>query len=278
MTRPDPQAPPYALTVASSDSGGGAGIQADLKTMTRLGVYGGSVLVAATAQNTRGVRSTHVLPLAEIRAQFEAVRDDFPVGAVKVGMLATADAVRTVDDCLAAIEAPVVVDPVMVATSGDPLLEPDAVEAYTDLFDRATLVTPNADETERLTGEWPDSAESREAAAARFFAWGADAVLFKGGHVEADGASDEVRDSLVTPRDSATFAAERIETDTTHGSGCTLSSAIAARTAHGDDLTTAVERGVSFVRASLERPAAVGENGSVNHLVDDAGAVSAFEN
>ncbi|MDS0300851.1 bifunctional hydroxymethylpyrimidine kinase/phosphomethylpyrimidine kinase [Halogeometricum sp. S1BR25-6] len=289
MTDPDPQTPPYALTIASSDSGGGAGIQADLKTMTRLGVYGGSVVVGVTAQNTAGVRSTHVLPTEEIRAQFEAVREDFDVGAVKLGMLATAEAIETVDDCLDSVEetstsrrtqsvdgygGPVVVDPVMVATSGDRLLEADAVDAYRDLFAHATLVTPNADETEELTGEWPDSEHSRTAAADRFFQWGADAVLFKGGHVEdADG---EVRDVLVTPDGAETFASERIETDVTHGSGCTLASAIAARLARGDALPTAVERGIAFTRAAIASPAAVGENGSVNHLVEREGTVGEF--
>ena len=278
MTDPDPRRPPYALTVASSDSGGGAGIQADLKTMTRLGVYGGSVVVGVTAQNTAGVRSTHVLPTEEVRAQFEAVGEDFDVGAVKLGMLATAEAIETVDDCLASVDAPVVVDPVMVATSGDRLLEADAVDAYRDLFAHATLVTPNADETEELTGEWPDSESARAAAADWFFEWGADAVLFMGGHVEnADGADGEVRDVLVTPDATETFASERIETDVTHGSGCTLSSAVAARLARGDDLSTAVERGVSFVRAAIASPADVGENGSVNHLVESEGSLGAFE-
>ena len=265
----DPQELPYALTVASSDSGGGAGVQADLKTMTRLGVYGGSVVVAVTAQHTRGVRSTHVLPPAEIAAQFDAVTADFDVGAVKLGMLATADAVRTVDDCLADYDGPVVLDPVLVATSGDRLLDADAVEAYTDLFDRATLLTPNADETAELTGIAPDSPEARKRAAARFFDWGADAVLFKGGHVATD--ESELRDVLVTPETTTTFAGDRVATDATHGSGCTLSSAIAARLARGDDLDIAVERGIEFVRSAIERPAAVGANGSVNHVVDRGG-------
>jgi hydroxymethylpyrimidine/phosphomethylpyrimidine kinase len=262
---PDPQELPYALTVASSDSGGGAGVQADLKTMTRLGVYGGSVVVGVTAQHTRGVRSTHVLPPEEIRAQYDAVTDDFDVGAVKLGMLATADAVRTVDRCLADYDGPVVLDPVMVATSGDRLLDADAVEAYTDLFARATLLTPNADETAELTGITPDSPAARERAAARFFDWGVDAVLFTGGHVTTD--ESDVRDVLVTPETTSTVVGDRVATDATHGSGCTLSSAIAARLARGDDLESAVERGIAFVRSAIERPAAVGENGSVNHLV-----------
>jgi hydroxymethylpyrimidine/phosphomethylpyrimidine kinase len=263
--RADPRALPYALTVASSDSGGGAGIQADLKTMSRFGVYGGSVLVSTTAQNTRGVRSTHVLPAEEIRAQFEAVHEDFDVDAVKLGMLATTEGVRTVDACLNAYDGPVVVDPVMVATSGDRLLEAEALDAYRALFEHATLVTPNADETEELTGEWPDSETARERAAEAFLSWGTDAVLFKGGHVE-DG--DDVRDVLVTPEGTRSFDGPRVETAITHGSGCTLSSAIAAGLARGAALETAVERGIAFVRAAIQRPADVGANGSVNHLVE----------
>ena len=267
MTNADPgsQAVPYALTIAASDSGGGAGIQADLKTMTRLGVYGGSVVVATTAQNTTGVRSTHLLPTEEVRAQYEAVVDDVAVGAIKTGMLATAAGVRTVRDCLRSFDGPVVVDPVMVATSGDRLLEADAVSAYRDLFAEATLVTPNADETAELVGERPDSVAARDRAADRFFDWGADAVLFKGGHV--DDGSGTVTDVLaVDDGDPESFAAERIDTDATHGSGCTLSSAIAAELARGASLSAAVARGIEFVRAGLRTSALVGERGSVNHL------------
>jgi hydroxymethylpyrimidine/phosphomethylpyrimidine kinase len=263
---PTPRTPPYALTIASSDSGGGAGIQADLKTMTRLGVYGGSVLVSATAQNSLGVTDTHVLPPEAIRSQFEAVHDDFDVDAVKLGMLATAEAVSTVADCLRDYDGPVVVDPVMVATSGDQLLDSDAVDAYRDLFERATLVTPNTDEAVALTGITPDTPDRVRAAAARFFEWGADAVLLKGGHVETDDGT--VVDSLVTAEETTTFTNPRIDSEATHGSGCTLSSAIAARLAHGDGLQSAVERGIEFTHAALTEPAVVGRGpGSVNHLV-----------
>jgi hydroxymethylpyrimidine/phosphomethylpyrimidine kinase len=255
--------------VASTDSGGGAGIAADLKTMTRLGVYGGCVVVSVTAQHTRGVESTHVLPAAAVRDQFDAVADDFDVGAVKTGMLATEAGIRTVADRLADYDGPVVVDPVMVATAGDVLLEPGAVEAYDELIGTATLVTPNADEAAELTGTYPDTDAEIEAAAADLLDRGADAVLLKGGHVDVEG--DEVRDTLVTAdgTQSRTFVGERVATDRTHGSGCTLSSAIAARLAHGDDLPTAVERGIAFTGAALARPADVGRGpGSVNHLVD----------
>lgn len=262
-----PETPPYALTVASSDSGGGAGIQADLKTMTRLGVYGGSVVVGVTAQNTCGVESTHVLPTGEIRAQFEAVLGDFDVGAVKTGMLATTEAVETVVDCLRGYDGPVVIDPVMVATSGDRLLAADAVDAYSGLFEGAALVTPNADEAEVLTGTVPDSAADRATVAGWFFDRGAAAVLLKGGHVDPDG--DVVRDVLVTPEGTHTFESSRVDSEITHGSGCTLSSAVAALLARGARVETAVERGIEFVHAAIERPADVGRGpGSVNHLVE----------
>ncbi|MGB9955913.1 bifunctional hydroxymethylpyrimidine kinase/phosphomethylpyrimidine kinase [Haloferax prahovense] len=265
-TAPDPRTPPYVLTIASSDSGGGAGIQADLKTMTRLGVYGGSVIVAATAQNTRGVEGSHVLPAESIRAQYEAVADDFDIAAVKLGMLATAEAVETVADCLADYDGPVVLDPVMVATSGDRLLDEDAVDAYDALFAQATLATPNADEAEALTGVFPDSPTAVSEAADWFFDRGADAVLLKGGHVATD--DDTVVDTLVTPTETTTFVNPRIDATATHGSGCTLSSAVAAHLARGDDLADAVRHGIEFTRATLAEPADVGEGaGSVNHLV-----------
>ncbi len=239
--------------------------------MTRFGVYGGSVVVATTAQNTAGVRSTHVLPAEAIRAQYEAVVDDAVPGAVKTGMLATTEGVRTVHDCLRSFDGPVVVDPVTVATSGDRLLEAAAIDAYRDLVAEATLVTPNADETAELVGERPDSPSARRRAADRFFEWGADAVLFKGGHVAAE--PDTVTDVLAVDDGSepTAFAADRVDTRATHGSGCTLSSAIAAGLARGDPLAVAVERGIEFVHAAIARPAAVGTHGSVNHLVERPG-------
>jgi hydroxymethylpyrimidine/phosphomethylpyrimidine kinase len=269
MTRERPERLPYALTVASTDSGGGAGIAADLKTMTRLGVYGGCVVVSTTAQNTRGVDSTHVLPIEEVQAQFDAVVADFDLGAVKVGMLATEPAVRAVTDRLEDVDAPVIVDPVMVSTAGDVLLDPDAVEAYDALFEAATLVTPNADEAEAIVGVHPDTEDRVEEAAAAFADRGADAVLLKGGHVETN--NDAVVDTLITSDGSHRFVGERVDTDRTHGSGCTLSSAIAARMARGDDLETAVKRAINFTQAAIAEPADVGENGSVNHLVDLSG-------
>ncbi|RCU47437.1 bifunctional hydroxymethylpyrimidine kinase/phosphomethylpyrimidine kinase [Haloplanus salinus] len=274
-----PVSPPVALTVAGSDSGGGAGIQADLKTMESHGVFGTSVVTAVTAQNTRGVERSHVLPVAEIEAQWRAVRDDFDLGAVKTGMLATEPVIDLVTDRAAALDAPLVVDPVMVAASGDRLLDADAEAAYADLVGEATLVTPNADEAAVLTGVEPtDRGTAREAGEA-LLAMGADAVLVKGGHVGTD--ADTVVDTLVVDAASRgqpvgddddgpairTFEHPRIDTDATHGSGCTLSSAVAAHLAHGETLAFAVEAGTAFMERAVRYGLDVGEGpGAVHHL------------
>jgi hydroxymethylpyrimidine/phosphomethylpyrimidine kinase len=260
-----PDARPVALTIAGSDSGGGAGIQADLKTMEAHGVFGTSAITAATAQHTRGVESTHVLPVDEVEAQIAAVRDDFAVGAVKTGMLATAPIVERVANHARGWAVPFVVDPVMVATSGDRLLAPEAEAAYEDLLAASTLVTPNADEAAVLTGIEITDEETMRAAGDSLRELGADAALVKGGHVDGDG----VVDLLVTTEGTRRFESERVDTAATHGSGCTLSSAIAARLARGASLETAVEAGVGFVRRAVRYPLDVGRGpGAVHHLVD----------
>jgi hydroxymethylpyrimidine/phosphomethylpyrimidine kinase len=267
--RAAPESRPVALTVAGSDSGGGAGIQADLKTMEACGAFGTSAVTSVTAQNTRGVEGTHLLPVAEVEAQLDAVLDDFDVGAVKTGMLATAgiiDAVEGYADRLPNL----VVDPVMVAASGDRLLEPEAESAYEDLIEAATLVTPNADEAAVLTGIEPESEREMRAVGMELRDLGATAALVKGGHVTlADGdRTDEVVDVLVTAETVETFRHPRVETDATHGSGCTLSSAIAAQLAQGDDLTAAVETGIDLLARAVRYPLDVGEGpGSVHHAV-----------
>jgi phosphomethylpyrimidine kinase len=211
-----PQTPPYGLTIASTDSGGGAGITADVKTMTRLGVYAGCAVVSVTAQHTRGVQSTHVLPAEEVTAQIDAVRSDFDVGAVKTGMLATRAGIEATVEALSGYTGHVVVDPVMVSTAGDVLLEPDAVDAYDRLFKQATLVTPNADEAAELTGIRPNTPDAVTDAASALRDRGADAVLLKGGHVDTD---DRVRDTLLVGDDRHTFVSDRVDTDRTHGVG-----------------------------------------------------------
>jgi len=264
-----PVSPPVALTIAGSDSGGGAGIQADLKTMEAHGVFGTSVVTAITAQNTLGVERSHVLPVEEVDAQYGAVQADFDLGAVKTGMLATAPVIDLIADRLADAEAPVVVDPVMVAASGDRLLDPDAEAAYEDLVAEAALVTPNADEATVLTGIEPTDRETAREAGEELVAMGADAALVKGGHIGHDG--DTVTDTLVVADDGdatvRTFEHPRIDTDATHGSGCTLSSAIAAHLAHGETLAFAVEAGTAFMERAVRYSLDVGEGpGAVHHL------------
>ncbi|MFC6827171.1 bifunctional hydroxymethylpyrimidine kinase/phosphomethylpyrimidine kinase [Halopelagius fulvigenes] len=263
MRTPAPDARPVALTVAGSDSGGGAGIQADLKTMEAAGVFGTSVITSVTAQNTRGVSSIHPVPTEEVRAQYEAVTEDFDVGAAKTGMLGTAEMVETVTDCVADAPFPVVVDPVMVATSGDRLLDRDAERAYEDLIAASAVVTPNADEAAVLTDTEPtDESAAREAGAA-LVEMGAEAALVKGGHAPGE----EVLDVLVTEGSHVSFAHERVDTDATHGSGCTLSSAIAANLARGMDATAAVDSAVASLQRAIRYPLDVGEGpGSVHHL------------
>jgi hydroxymethylpyrimidine/phosphomethylpyrimidine kinase len=261
---PDPTDRPVVLTIAGSDSGGGAGIQADLKTIEAVGGFGVSAITAATAQNTLGVESTHVLPTDEIEAQIDAVRSDFDVRAVKTGMLATAEIVEAVAATAADMSCPVVVDPVMVAASGDRLLTEAAESAYEGLIAEATLVTPNADETAVLTGIEPAGEDDARTAGGRLLEMGADAALIKGGHMPGS----EVLDALVTPEGTETMCHPRIDTDATHGSGCTLSAAIAARLAQGDHLERAVDDSVAFMQRALRYHHAAGEGpGAVHHLV-----------
>ncbi|MFB6153233.1 MAG: bifunctional hydroxymethylpyrimidine kinase/phosphomethylpyrimidine kinase [Halodesulfurarchaeum sp.] len=261
---PVPDERPVVLTVAGSDSGGGAGIQADLKTIEAHGGFGTSVITSVTAQHTAGVESTHVLPTQEVAAQLEAVQGDFDVRAVKTGMLATADIVELVAEWATDLSAPLVVDPVMVAASGDRLLEPEAETAYRDLLAEATVVTPNLDEVGVLTGVESADPEALEEAGRALLELGADAALLKGGHVPGP----DVTDRLVTSDTTIEFTHPRIDTQATHGSGCTLSSAIATNLATGDHLIRAVSEGVSFMERAVRYHLDVGTGpGAVHHLV-----------
>ncbi|PSQ46125.1 bifunctional hydroxymethylpyrimidine kinase/phosphomethylpyrimidine kinase [Halobacteriales archaeon SW_6_65_15] len=269
---PAPVRKPVALTVAGSDSGGGAGIQADLKTIEAHDAFGTTAVTAVTAQHTRGVESTHILPAEEVAAQIDAVTGDFDVRGAKTGMLATAEIIETVADRAAEADFPVVVDPVMVAASGDRLLDRDAEDAYEELLAEAALVTPNADEAAVLTGVEIEGPESAVEAGERLLETGAEAALLKGGHVRDDsdsagnGLGETVRDVLVTPEETRTFEHPRVGTEATHGSGCTLSAAIAARLARGESLEDAVEGGVEFMSRAVRYPLDVGEGpGSVHH-------------
>ena len=260
---------PIALTIAGSDSSGGAGIQADLKTFSALGVYGASVLTALTAQNTTGVQGVHAVPADFVAAQIASVLDDLAVKAIKVGMLADASIIRAVAEALAARarDVPLIVDPVMVATSGDLLLRRDAIDTLkTALIPMATLITPNLPEAAALLGE--SLAATEDAARgqlARLKALGAGAILLKGGH----GSGDEAVDPLANGQDVHRLAAPRIATRHTHGTGCTLSSAIAARMAAGASLDAAVRQAKDYVHAAIAAGVTLGVgrgNGPVDHL------------
>ena len=244
---------PIALTIAGSDSSGGAGSQADLKSFAASGVYGASVITALTAQNTRGVTAVHPVPPEFVTAQIEAVFDDLAVAAVKIGMVAQADVISAIVAGLDRYKpGHVVVDPVMVATSGDRLLQPDAVAALrADLLPRADLITPNLPEAAALLGEAVATDEAAVLAQARrLLSFGSRAVLVKGGH----GKGPESIDYLVTAERTVRLAAPRIATANTHGTGCSLSSAIAAHLGRGDDLETAVRAGKAFVSAAIAAP------------------------
>jgi hydroxymethylpyrimidine/phosphomethylpyrimidine kinase len=239
-----------ALTIAGSDSGGGAGIQADLKTFSALGVYGASVISALTAQNTRGVTGIHDVPADFITAQIDAVFGDLKVDAVKIGMLSNAPAIEAVAAGLDRHKARnIVLDPVMVATSGDRLLKPDAVDALRKLLlPKALLITPNLPEAAALldTEIAADEAVMRHQGH-RLLKLGAKAVLIKGGH----DTGPESADLLVTPDTTTRLSAERIATRNTHGTGCTLSSAVAAGLALGQSLTDAVRGAKSYITAAI---------------------------
>ena len=223
-----------ALTIAGSDSGGGAGIQADLKAFSAMGVYGASVVTAVTAQNTQAVSAIHPVPDDVVAAQIRAVLDDIEIDAIKIGMLGTPSLIAAVAEALAGFDGPIVLDPVMVAKSGDTLLADSAIDALTSLlFGRATLLTPNLPEAAKLVGEG-----SADAQASALLELGVGAVLMKGGH--ADGAVST--DQLVSQTGTQEFSAQRVNTRNTHGTGCSYSSAIAAGLAQGMELNDAVLR------------------------------------
>jgi hydroxymethylpyrimidine/phosphomethylpyrimidine kinase len=239
-----------AVTIAGSDSSGGAGIQADLKTFAALGVYGASVITALTAQNTQGVRAIHDVPADFIRAQIDAVFSDLDIAAVKIGMLSQATTIEAVAQGLSAHHAKnIVLDPVMVATSGDRLFAPEAVDALrTLLVLRALVVTPNLPEAAVLTGASAARNEKEmEVQAREILGLGARNVLIKGGH----NSGDESIDLLIGQGDVVRLSAKRIATRNLHGTGCTLSSAIAAGLAKGLDLKTAAREAKTYVTAAI---------------------------
>jgi len=260
-----------ALSIAGSDSGGGAGIQADLKTFHQLGVYGTSAVSLVTAQNTLGVRAMESVTPALLEAQIDAVCSDLPVAAIKTGALGSATLVEAAVRALArGPSVPVVVDPVMLAKSGDPLLDADGVIALRQqLLPRAALITPNLPETEWLLGERLTSDEKRERAARALCELGAHAALIKGGHEEGP----ECADLLYEGNTARWYRAPRIETRHTHGTGCTYSAAITAYLARGLALSEAVGRAHQFVaRAIAGAPGLGAGSGPIDHWARESDA------
>jgi hydroxymethylpyrimidine/phosphomethylpyrimidine kinase len=259
---------PIAVAIAGSDSGGGAGIQADLKTFSALGVYGASVITALTAQNTCGVAAIHDVPAPFVIAQLDAVFSDLKVSAVKVGMVSQAPVIEAIAAGLARHrQTKVVVDPVMIATSGDRLLAPDAVDVLKRvLFPRALILTPNLPEAAALLdAPLAQSEAEMRAQAERLLTLGPQAVLIKGGH----GAGAESVDLLLDATGLTRLAAGRIETRNTHGTGCTLSSAIAAGLAKGEPLADAVRAAKRYVTeaiAAAQRLQVGSGHGPVHHF------------
>jgi len=254
-----------ALTIAGSDSGGGAGIQADLKTFTVFGVYGMSAITALTAQNTCGVTGIHVVPAPFVRAQIDAVVADIGIDAAKTGMLVSAKIISTVAQAVREhVIAPLVVDPVMVAQSGAALLEPTARTALLqELLPWATLVTPNIPEAEALTGLAVASVADMRAAARVFIEQGAKACLVKGGHLGGDESVDVFDDG----RNPIELRSVRLPTRHTHGTGCQLSAAITAQLARGVPLLDAVERAKRFITVAIRNGLALGKGaGPANPL------------
>jgi hydroxymethylpyrimidine/phosphomethylpyrimidine kinase len=254
---------PCALTIAGSDSGGGAGIQADLKTFAALEVYGTSALTAGTAQNTRGVMAVESVSAELVAKQIDVVLDDLPVSCAKTGMLASAPIIDAVVGALERRDLTLVVDPVMVATSGDALLEPSAEHALREgLLPRAALVTPNLPEAARLCGRPVTTlAEQREAAQA-LVKLGAGAALVKGGHAEGDPV-----DVLFDGERLLELSLPRLETTSTHGTGCTYAAAITAFLARGEALPSAVQRAHAYVHAAIASAPGLGSgHGPVHHM------------
>ena len=256
---------PVALTIAGSDSGAGAGIQADLKTFAAYGVYGVCAVTAITAQNTQGVSAVEAVSAEVVRAQIQAVMADFAVRAAKTGMLATADLVRVVAAAVRDLQVPnLVVDPVMVAKSGDSLLAADAVQSIrTTLLPLAAVVTPNIPEAEALTGMAIRSDADVDEAARRITALGPAAVVVKGGHADGPDIVDVLFDGVTVRR----FQQPRIPGSATHGTGCTFAAAVAAHLAHGRSLADAVPVAQRYIAGAIAGAPGLGQgHGPMDHF------------
>ncbi|AKG04832.1 MULTISPECIES: bifunctional hydroxymethylpyrimidine kinase/phosphomethylpyrimidine kinase [Salimicrobium] len=263
---------PYtALTIAGSDSGGGAGIQADIKTMEEWQVYGMSVLTSLTAQNTMGVREVHHVPVPFLTAQLKSIEEDLPVDAIKTGMISSKEAARTVGEWIGARRKPYVCDPVMVTASGHPLMEEETREALSEyLFPHADVVTPNIPEAETLLRMTIKTEADMEEAAGLFVEkLGSRGALIKGGHLDGE-AVDVLYDGEIM----RTYREARIKTDNTHGTGCTYASAIAANLARGRTLPVAVEKAKHFITEAIRHSFDLGSgSGPTNHWAGRRGEV-----
>lgn len=256
----------HLLTIAGSDSSGGAGIQADLKTFAAHGTFGMSVITAVTAQNTCGVTMVQDIDCAVVQAQIEAVFDDIRVDAVKIGMVSKPEIIEIIADCLVKYKPKIiVVDPVMISKSGYPLLAPEACETLIRrLLPLATLLTPNLPETEAITGRQVKDKASMVEAAKKIITLGAQAVLVKGGHLKV-----QADDLLYDGRQELWFGGERIATKHTHGTGCTLSSSLAANLARGMSMAEAVAASKKYVTEAIVHGLAIGSGcGPTHHFVD----------
>jgi hydroxymethylpyrimidine/phosphomethylpyrimidine kinase len=251
------------LVIAGSDSGGGAGVQADIKTITALGGYAATAITAITAQNTLGVHGVFPIPLQVIEAQARAVMDDIGTDAIKTGMLGDAATVELAARLLAEASVPAVIDPVMAAKDGSPLLDPYALDAFREaLVPHAALLTPNAPEAAALTGLTVESTDDLRRAGEALLALGCDAMLLKGGHI----AGPRVIDILMTPISETRFESGRIDTRHTHGTGCTLASACAVGLAQGLGLDAAVRRAHDYVQEAIRRAPGFGAgHGPLDH-------------
>ena len=266
-----PEVYPKVLTIAGSDSGGGAGIQADLKTISALGCYGTSAITAITVQNTLGVTAIHSVPLEIIEGQIEAVLSDIGTHAIKIGMLHSSDIIRAVKHQLQKY-APrfIVLDPVMIATSGDKLIEDHTIEVMAhELFPLVTLITPNLDEAAIIADMPIESPEEMIRAARKILSYGSNGVLVKGGHLTGDMMIDVF---LSNERDEPLIIENtKIKSTNVHGTGCTLSSAIASYLAKGESLPNAVTKGISYVHAAIDHGKNYhtgSGNGPVNHFFE----------
>lgn len=242
---------PTALTIAGSDSGGGAGIQADIKTFSALGVFATSVITAVTAQNTLGVCGIQAISPEIVQSQLEAVLDDIPVDAIKIGMLQNQDIVEVVSQTIDKYQPHhVILDPVMISTSGAKLLEDKTIESIVRLlFSRTTLITPNIDEAAFLSDRSIHSEEDMQEAGCRLVSMGCRAVLLKGGHLEGNERTDYLFSTNTPP---LRFSTSAIDTQNTHGTGCTLSSAITAYLAQGKPLQTAILEAKKYITTALQ--------------------------